>query len=152
MDITVTHSTHAQPEDVWAVMTDIEGSADVLSGVKAVERLDGGSGFGEGLRWRETRVMMGREATEEMEITAVDLEARTYVAEAESSGTNYRSTLSVTRVDAGSVITMTFGADPDGAVQKLLAATLGRLFAGATRKALQQDLADIAAAAEARGA
>jgi len=150
MDLTVTHSTHAQPQDVWAVMTDIEGSAEVLSGVKAIERLDDGSGFGEGLRWRETRVMLGREAVEEMQVTAVDLETRSYVVEARSGGTHYRSTLSVTPADAGSVITMTFGADPDGPVQKVLAATLGRLFAGATRKALQQDLVDIAAAAEAR--
>lgn len=151
MDMTVTHSTAAAPEDVWAVMTDIEGSAEVLSGVKEIERLDDGSGFGEGLRWRETRVMMGREAVEEMQVTSVDLETRSYVVEAGSGGTNYRSTLSVTPADAGSVITMTFGADPDGALQKLLAATLGRLFAGATRRALQQDLTDIAAAAEERG-
>jgi len=151
MDLTVTHSTHARPEDVWAVMTDIEGSAEVLSGVRAIERLDDGTGFTEGLRWRETRVMMGREAVEEMQVTAVDLETRSYVVEAASGGTNYRSTLSVTPADAGSVITMTFGADPDGALQRFLAATLGRLFAGTTRRALQQDLADIAAAAAARG-
>lgn len=152
MDITVTHSTPAQPQDVWAVMTDIENSATVLRGVKAIERLDDGDAFGPGLRWRETRVMMGREAVEEMEVTSVDLEARSYVVEAASGGTNYRSTLQVTPADAGSVITTTFGADPDSTLQKVLAATLGRLFAGATRKALQQDLADIAAAAEARSA
>ena len=152
MDMTVTHSTPAQPEDVWAVMTDIENSPRFLSCVKQVERLDDGDGFGEGLRWRETRVMMGREATEEMQVTAVDLETRSYVVEATSGSTHYRSTLSVTPADAGSVITMTFGAESDSAGQKLLAATLGRLFAGATRKALQQDLVDIAAAAEARGA
>ena len=46
---------------------------------------------------------------------------------------------------------MTFGATPKGFFSKLMAATIGRLFSGATRKALQQDLDDIAAAAAEAG-
>lgn len=43
---------------------------------------------------------------------------------------------------------MTFGAQPQGIVAKVMSATIGRLFMGATRKALRKDLDDIAAAAE----
>ncbi len=46
-------------------------------GDHAVERLDSGTDFGVGTTWRETRVMFGREATEVMEIVAVD-EGRSY--------------------------------------------------------------------------
>jgi hypothetical protein len=44
---------------------------------------------------------------------------------------------------------MTFGAETGGGrVSRLLARTMGKAFEGATRKALQQDLDDIVAAAE----
>jgi hypothetical protein len=48
-----------------------------------------------------------------------------------------------------SVLSMSFGATPTGTVAKVMSATVGRLFANATRKAFEKDLADIAAAAEA---
>lgn len=150
MELTVTRETSASPEEVWDVMTDIEGTPAVLSGVTGVERLDDGEGFGPGLRWRETRVVLGKEATEELEVTAVD-PGRSYTVEAESGGTRYRSVLRVTPSATGATIAMTFGAEQTGGrIESFLSRTIGRLFQGPTRKALQQDLDDIAAAAEAR--
>jgi len=52
---------------VWSVVTDIERAAENIPAIKSVEILDGPR-TGKGLRWRETRVMFGREATEVMEI------------------------------------------------------------------------------------
>lgn len=49
---------------------------------------------------------------------------------------------------AGTDLTMTFEGRPSGWGGKLLAATLGRLFAGPVRKALLADLDDIAEASE----
>lgn len=138
----------APSQRVWAVMTDLERSPEVLSNVEAIERLDDGSGFGVGTRWRETRTMMGRQATEEMAVTAVE-PGRSYTVEANSRGAHYRSVLAVDPLGGErSRLSMTFGGEPTGLASKLLSATLGRLFEGATRKALEQDLADIAAAAE----
>lgn len=149
MEVTVTRETTASPEQVWAVMTDIEGTTETLSGVTVIERLDGGSGFEPGLRWRETREVMGKEATEELEVTAVD-PGRSYTVEADSGGTHYRSVLTVEPSASGATITMTFGAEQTGGrIASFLAMTVGRLFQGPTRKALQQDLDDIAATAEA---
>lgn len=149
MDLQVERETSASPDEVWAVLTDIEGSVEQLSAVTAVERLDDGEGFGPGTRWRETREMFGREASEVMEVTAVD-EGRSYTVEADSRGTHYTSVCAVEPHGTGSRISMTFVTEQTGGrFGKLLAHTVGKAFEGASRKALQQDLDDIAAAAEA---
>lgn len=151
MQIEMERTTTAAPADVWAVMTDIEGSADRISGITEVERLDDGDGFGVGTRWRETRVLFGKEASEEMEVTAVD-EGHRYTVEAHNRGTHYVSDMIVEPAGTGSVLRMTFGAKQASKFSKLMARTVGKAFEGATRKALKQDLDDIAAAAEARSA
>lgn len=154
MEIMVTRRSTAPPEVVWAVATDIEGSVDVLSGVTGVERLDDGEGFGPGLRWRETRELFGREASEELEITAVD-PGRSYTVEADSGGTHYRSVMTVDPGDdGGSRLAMTFGAEQQrqGWLGRITMKAGGKAIERATRKALQQDLDDLAVAAEARAA
>jgi hypothetical protein len=45
---------------------------------------------------------------------------------------------------------MSFGAEPIGSAAKVMAATIGRLFESATKKAFARDLDDIAAVAEAK--
>ena len=144
----VERAVAAPPAVVWGIITDLDRTADVISSITAVERLDGGTGFGVGTRWRESRVLFGRQATEVLEVTALD-EGRSYTVEADSRGAHYRSVLRVEADGAGSLISMSFEGEPTGTVSRLMASTIGRLFAGSTRKAMQQDLDDIAAAAEA---
>lgn len=149
MDIYVSKQTTAGPDTVWALATDLERSPEVLSGVARVERLDDGDGFGPGTRWRETRDIMGQEYSEELTVTAVD-EGRSYTVEADSQGVHYRSVVLVEPEDAGTRITMTFAADQRrGRLGALMARTFGKAVESATRTALQQDLDDLAAAAEA---
>lgn len=145
----MTHWTTAAPDTVWAVATDLDRAVQVLSGVTEVERLDAGDGYGPGTRWRETRELFGRSASEVLEVTAIDDDARSYVVEADNRGTHYVSTLRVTPSDAGALLRMTLGAETSGLGSRLLARTVGRAFESATRTALEQDLRDIAAAAEA---
>lgn len=148
--IEISRRVDAPAAAVWELITDLDGSPQRLSGVESVERLSGPE-FGVGTRWRETRVMFGRRASEEMEVTAIE-PPNAYTVAAASHGMSYVSAWSVAAVDEGeSLLTMRFDADPETAVAKVAAATLGRLFAGATRKALVRDLDDIAAAAEAGG-
>lgn len=140
----------ASAETVWNVITEVEGMADTLTGVTRVERVDDGDGFGVGTRWRETRVVMKREATEEMEVTAVD-PGRSYTVESDSRGVHYHSVLSVEAAgDGSSRLTMTFGGEPTTTGSKITGALMGPLMTGPMRKMLQQDLDDIAAAAERR--
>ncbi len=146
-ELRATTETSATPAQVWKVLTDIEGAAETISGIEKIERLDGGSGFGVGTRWRETRTLFGRTATEEMEVTEVE-PGRSYVTEARSHGAFYRSEVKVEPSPAGgSRLTWVFGAQPESLVAKIMGATIGRFFDGATKKALEQDLVDIAKAA-----
>jgi carbon monoxide dehydrogenase subunit G len=139
----------ASRDRLWAVVTDLEAAPTRLSGVRRVERLDGGDGFGVGTRWRETRTMFGKQATEEMEVTAVDPPS-SYTLVATHGSTTYTSAISIEERGPGRCeLRMTFGAVTTGTVGRVLATTFGRAAAGATRKALRRDLDDIAAAAEA---
>jgi carbon monoxide dehydrogenase subunit G len=149
MELQVSRDIEASATTVWAVITDLDRSPEVLSSVERVERLDGGRRFGIGTRWRETRTMFGRQATEEMEVTDVD-DGVSYTVVADSGKTRYTSVLSLEPITAGRArLSMTFGAETRGVVATVLGATIGRLFQGASRKALEQDLDDIARAAEA---
>lgn len=137
----------AGAETVWRLATDLDRAPEVISGIQRLERLGGGD-FGVGTRWRETRVILGKEATEELEVTAVT-PGHAYTVEADSRGVHYRSTMSVVPLGAGSSrLEMTFAGHPQGLGAKVLGATIGKLFEGQTRKALQRDLDDLAAAAE----
>ena len=140
----------AAPRDrVWEVLTDVDRSPEVISAIQSVERVRG-EGFDVGTRWRETRTMMGREATEEMEVTAVEPGER-YVVETDGTGAHYRSEFVLEGDGGGTEVTMTFASEPSGALARILDATVGRLLAGATRRALAADLEDVAHASE-RGA
>lgn len=135
---------------LWDLITDIEHAPQAISGITAVERLDGGSGFGVGTRWRETRTMFGRTATEEMTVSAVEI-GRSYRTTAHNRGMTYTSQLAVAPVDeTSSRLSMTFDATADGLLNRTLGAAVGRLMRSSVEKAMRQDLLDIAHAAAAR--
>ncbi|MPY59072.1 SRPBCC family protein [Streptomyces spongiae] len=134
---------------VWEALTDLGGMERVLSGVTKVEILTDGA-FGVGTRWRETRRMFGKDATEEMWATAGEPPER-YVVEAESHGTHYVSEW-LLRADGPSATTvrMTFSAEVPGGITGLLARILGGVGARAVSKAIAKDLDDVASAIEGR--
>ncbi len=145
--VTTRRTIQAPAERVWALATDIPGSAETMSGINRIEMLSEGA-FGPGTRWRETRTMFGREATEEMWVGTVD-PGRSYTVEAESHGARYRSTFTFTAVTPRQTeVVLEFGAQPQGTVAKVLAKVTGPVASRSVAKALQQDLDDLAAAAE----
>lgn len=149
-DVHVERRIAAPPAAVWAVLTDIAAAEQTLSGVTKVELLSEGP-YAVGTRWRETRRMVGKDATEEMWVTEVEPERRT-VIEASSRGARYTTLFELSPAGSGTHLEVTFGArtqDP-GRVHRALWAVFGRLGAQVTRKALEQDLKDIAAAARTR--
>lgn len=148
--IRLSQRVDAPVADVWAVLTDIEGTVEVLSGVTKVERT-GGTGFDVGTRWRETRKLLGKEDTMEMWVSEVDPLART-VIKSTARGADFTTTFVLTPDGAGTELAMTFGAvsGPSGAFEKVIATVTARIGAAITRKMMTQDLRDIAAAAVAR--
>lgn len=76
----------APPSAVWAGIAHIENAADRISAIKRVEVLEPGTAESLiGLKWRETREWMGRDAVEAMWITESS-EASFYETRAESHG------------------------------------------------------------------
>jgi carbon monoxide dehydrogenase subunit G len=149
-NLDVSREVSAPANAVWTIMTDLENAADTISAIQSIEILSTPQAFGVGTRWRETRTMFGKQATEEMWVTNVD-PGTSYVVEAESNGARYTTIMKVVATDEhASSISMNFGAEPTSTMAKLMGATVGKLFENATRKALAQDLDDIAVAAEAR--
>lgn len=134
---------------VWEALTDLQGMERVLSGVSKVEILTDGA-FDVGTRWRETRRMFGKDATEEMWVTASEPPER-YVVEAQSRGTRYVSEW-LLRADGPSATTvrMTFSAEAPGGVMGLLAKILGGVGARAVSRAIAKDLDDVASSVEGR--
>lgn len=146
----VTHDINADTQAVWSIVVGIDDWVDIIEAIESVERLDDGEQFGLGTTWRETRTMFGKKATEDMEVTEFEA-GRRYATAAESHGSRYFSEITVEPTDGGCSITMRFRGEPQSTLAKFMDATVGRLFMGATRKALARDLADIGAAAEAAG-
>ncbi|MFE0252078.1 SRPBCC family protein [Streptomyces sp. NPDC059010] len=135
---------------VWEALTDLRGMERVLSTVSKIDVLTDGA-FGVGTRWRETRRMFGRDATEEMWVTVCEPPER-YVVEAESHGTRYVSEWAL-RADGpdATTVRMAFSAVVSGGITGLLAKILGGVGARAVSKAIAKDLDEVASAVEGRG-
>ena len=146
-DVEVRRHVAAPVQRVWDVATDLAGAPQVIREIDTVDVLTPGP-FGVGTRWRETRTMMGRSATEEMTVTAVEPQ-RSYTVEATSSGAHYVSTFAFApSADGGTDVTTTFGGRPTSTVARILGAVTAPLGRRAVTKALEQDLRDIAEASE----
>lgn len=126
---------------VFEVFCDLDNVAANITGINKVEMLAGPTQLNLGTKWRETRTMFGKEATEVMWVTGYEKDA-SYDVEAESHGTHYRSVYRFTPEGSGTRVDMTFEGVPLS-VGARLASVLGALFAGATKKALHQDLVDL---------
>jgi carbon monoxide dehydrogenase subunit G len=150
MDHTTTLTQHinASPENVWAVLSDIPGSAGTLSGINAIQMLTEGP-YAEGTRWRETRTMMGRQETVEMWVSQTD-PPRSTTVKALQGGADYTTRFNLAERDGGTDLTLTFGAEvlKPTLASKVAMALFGKIGMSMTRKALSKDLAEIAAKAE----
>jgi carbon monoxide dehydrogenase subunit G len=144
----LTQHVNASPEKVWAVISDIPGSAATLSGVESIQMVSEGP-YGEGTRWKETRSMMGRRETVEMWVAEAD-PPRSTTVKALQGGADYTSRFTLAERDGGTDLTLTFGADVlrPTVVSRIMMALFGKLGMKVTRKALAKDLAEIAAKAE----
>lgn len=146
--VRVSQETTADTATVWSIYTSMDRWVEVIGAISSVERLDDGDGFGLGTKWRETRTMFGKQATEVMEVTEFDDGIR-YLTAAESHGSKYFSEMRVDPSGVGSTLSMSFRGEPQTAMTKIVTTAFGWLFMRTTRKAVAKDLADIARAAEA---
>ena len=148
LSVSVTKHVNAPLDTVWKVVTDLDGAVDTLAGVTRIERL-AGEGYAVGTKWRETRKMMGKEASEEMWVTEVEAPTRT-VVKAHSNGMDYTSGFTLEPQADGTLLTMNFAgvSTSTSMATKILGAVFGRLGLRVTKKMMAKDLDDFAAKAE----
>ena len=147
MKIKAKVSIKGKKEDVWDVITDIEGSVERISAIESVEILEKPASGILGLKWKETRTMFGKEATEIMWVTDVK-ENEYYQTRAENHGAVYISRLEINEVGQETKLTMGFEGEAQSFGAKIMSFLTGFMFKGATEKALKQDLIDIKAFVE----
>ena len=147
--IRVSRHVAAPPERVFALASDFPNAADHVEAIVRVEMLTDGP-VGVGTRFRETRVMFKKEASEEMEVVEFEPPSR-YVVTADSHGARYRTTFSFEPERGGTRVGFEFHAEPYTMAAKLMAKTMGKLMMGTLVKCVESDLDDIKAHAEAGG-
>ena len=136
---------NALPERVFALASDFATMSERIPAIKRVEMLTDGP-VRVGTRFKETRVMFGKEATETMEVTAFD-PPRSYNLGANSCGCLYDSRFEVMPNAGGTMVTLSFTATPVSFFAKLMS-PLGKLMAGTMRKLFDGDLEAIRKVAE----
>jgi len=150
MSSVVASTLVAAPIDsVFEVYTDLGKAAERIPDIKALEILTDGP-VGEGTRWRETRVMFGKQAVEEMRISRFDRPNR-YTVEANSHGMRYETLMEFTPEGDGTKVTWTFDGTPLTLGSKIMAPIFGLLMKGTMRKCLQRDLDALRDVCEAKG-
>lgn len=142
---TVSKQVNAPVEKLFAAVTNIPEAPSVNPAIKKVEMLTEGP-VGKGTRWRETRVMFGKEATETMEVTGFE-PGRAMTVEARSCGMHYVSRFDFRPDGEGSRVEMTFSGTPETLMAKVMS-PLGSLMMGTARKLLEKDLDCVKAALE----
>ena len=146
MTITVSEEIDAPRERIWNVITDIDSWADTIAGIVSIEVINRPEAGIVGLKWREKRVLFGKEAAETMWISAAEPN-RWYETTAENHGANYSTRLSMDDSNDKVILTMTFSAKPTTIASKLFS-LIGFMFNGTMRKMPQKDLTDIRRVAE----
>ena len=138
MDIRASRKIYAPIDRVFDVFSDITKIEDRIEGITKVDILSD-TRNGLGTRWRETRIMFGQEATEEMEISSFKPN-QSYEVVAASRGTEYHSIYTFTEnADNSTTVEMVFSGKPVSFMSKLMT-PLFFLFKGATQKALEADM------------
>ena len=84
---------------IWAVITNIGNSSEIISGIEKIEVLEKPANGLVGLKWRETRILFGKSATVEKWITDA-VENEFYKTRAEDGGFVFVTTMSFQRARA----------------------------------------------------
>lgn len=139
--IQVSERIRAPQEDVFHQCLQVDQWPDFCRQIKRVEVLSDGP-IREGTRFRETRTMFGREASEEMEFTKIE-HPRRYVVECTNHGCHYRVEFSFAQQGPETVVTSDFSATPLTFFARVMGTLMMPLMKGNMKKCVRQDLQDL---------
>lgn len=143
MKVSTQVDINSTKEKVWEVITDIENSPNVISGIMNIEILNPAEDNFVGLKWEETRKMFGKEAKEIMWITHSE-KYDYYQTRAESHGAVYISRLNITEKNSEDVtLEMSFEGQSISLMAKILSGIFSIFMKKSMKKAIEVDLEDI---------
>ncbi|MFG0258271.1 MAG: SRPBCC family protein [Phycisphaerales bacterium JB043] len=136
----------APRQRVFDVFMDLESMADTLEGVTRVEVLTDGP-VGKGTRWRETRMIMGKERTEELAITEVRA-PESYDVECDSCGCLMKCRFTFEEQDGGTTMRMTMQNEPYTLFARIVTPLMMPLMRKQMHKCMDKDFEDVRAVLE----
>jgi uncharacterized protein YndB with AHSA1/START domain len=139
--VTVSRQIAAPIEEVFKAFTDLRHASERVSGIKKFQDLTPGP-VGLRTRWVETRDVMGRLDSAEMEITAYERN-RMYTITHHKAGVRIDTTFWFEAHGATTKVSVEFELDGSGLPPGMLA-PLGWAIAGKVEDVLHHDLADLA--------
>jgi hypothetical protein len=143
--ITCTRLINAPQGRVFDVFTDLRRAPGRVKGITGLEVLTEGP-VRQGTRFRETRTMFGKQATETMEITSFDA-PRSYTVGCGSCGAHYTTRFTFTPEGPSTRVEMSCTVEARSFVAKLFK-PLAKLMMKQMRKCFEADLGDLQRAAE----
>lgn len=144
-NFTITKHIDALPEIVFKVATDFANAPEHIQGIEKVELLTDGP-VQVGTRFRETRKMFGKEATEEMTVTEL-IPPKRFTLETESCGCHYVCRHELIPDIAGTLFKLEIETQATSLMARLMS-PLSKLMAGTMRKMIDADLEDLKRVAE----
>jgi uncharacterized protein YndB with AHSA1/START domain len=145
LSVSVSRLIAAPPDRVFPLASDFARMPERIPDIKRVEMLTDGP-VGVGTKFKETRVMFGKEATETMEVTEFD-PPHMYQLRAESCGARYDSVVRFDRDAGGTLATIDLTVTPLSFAAKLMQ-PLGWMMKGMMTRCFAKDLDGLAKAAE----
>ena len=133
-NVAVTRSIEAPVDVVFRTIAQVEQFSQAVPGILRVEFLSEVKS-GVGARFRETRMMMGREASTELEVTEYVENERVRIV-SEAGGALWDTVFTVARDGKGTELKMVMEARP----QTLSARMTVPLIIGTVQKAVEQDM------------
>jgi carbon monoxide dehydrogenase subunit G len=134
-------------EAIWKLITQIENSHTFISAIQKIEVLENPTDSFIGFKWKETRVMFGKEAVETMWVKEAE-EFKFYLVEAQSHGSKYTTHIQIIEEEGQTFLQISFKAEALNFIAKVFSFLLGGLMKGSMIKAFDKDLQDIKKAAE----
>lgn len=147
MKMLIETKVDASKDKVWQIISNIEGSAEVISGIEGIDILEKPTNGLVGLKWEETRIMFGKTATEVMWITEAE-KNKHYKTRAEGPGVIYETTMAVADDGSNTSLSMQFESEATSFGSRIFSGLMSFFIKKSMRNAIEQDLVDIKAAAE----
>ncbi len=138
MQVTVEKRIEAPKDKVFEVFTDLRHCDQHIPGIIKAEVLTEGE-IGVGTRWKETREMMGKEHTEEMEISEF-VPNEMYRVTAGGCGCAYLTEFLFKEENGGTLATMSFSGKPLTLLAKITSPLMGIMMSGSLKKMMDEDM------------